>query len=80
MFWQTVSKQSRHITHGSRALKSRNKTDELRACIWLRAAIYLVNSLVKKLDFRLIAAALKRATTVLEIKHCELGSRIRDYF
>ena len=31
----------------SRALKSRNKLNELRAYIWLTAAIYLVNCLVK---------------------------------
>ena len=35
---------------------------ELRAYIWLRAA---VNCLVKKSDFRLIAAALKCAATVV---------------
>ena len=38
--------------------------DELRAYIWLRTAIYLVNSLVKKTDFKLIAAALNCAATV----------------
>ena len=38
------------------ALKSRNKHNELRKSL-LRAAIYLVNCLVKKSDFGLIAAA-----------------------
>ena len=37
------------------ALKSCNKTDELRAYIWLRASIYLVNSLVKKGRLRVIS-------------------------
>ena len=53
------------IAYRSRALKSRHKTNELRAYIWLRASIYLVNSLVEKTDFRLIAAALKCAAKVL---------------
>ena len=51
----------------SRSLKSRNKTDDLRTYIWLRAAIYLVNSLVKKTGFRLIAEALKCAGTVFSL-------------
>ena len=53
-----------HVMYRSRALKSLTKTDELRAYIGLRAAIYLVNFLAKKTDFRLIAAALKCAAMV----------------
>ena len=46
--------------------------DELRAYIWLRIAIYLVNSLIKNTDFRLIAAALKCAATVCK-SECTLA-------
>ena len=57
------------------AHKSRNKTNELKAYFLLRAAIYLLNSLVKKSDFGLIAAALKRAVTVLKILNENFGSQ-----
>ena len=53
-----------HFIYHSRAHKTRNKPNELRAYIWLRAAIYLVNCLVEKSDFRLIAAGLKCAAMV----------------
>ena len=46
------------------ALKCRKKHDELRAYIWLRATIYLVNCLVKRSPFGLIAASFKCAAMV----------------
>ena len=69
--YKVQSKVSKMVTqwkqnlYRSCALQSCNKTDELRAAIWLRAAIYLVNYLVKKSDFGLIAAALKCVATVV---------------
>jgi hypothetical protein len=47
--------------------KSPNKPNELRAYIWLSAAIYLVNSLVKQSDFGLIASAFKFARAAMVI-------------
>ena len=61
-FWTILGLQLKYC---SLTLKSRKKNRWVKTLYLLRAAIYLVNSLVKKSDFGLIAAALKCAAMVI---------------